>query len=57
MHLLACRFKALAATAAGLAPVCVAGIEDVDISGIITSHTEYERSMPQLLGLLGLESI
>jgi hypothetical protein len=49
------RYHKLVTNAAGIAPVRVCGIENVDVSELVPGHQHYATKIKDILLLVGLE--
>lgn len=49
------RYQSWELAVAGIAPVEAAGVENVDISHIVSRHLDYRKKMPDILRMLDLE--
>lgn len=47
------RARELTLLAAGMVPVQVTGVENVDLRSVVKGHTDYSANMPAILDLLG----
>ena len=55
LHTRSCRYQSWELAVAGIAPVEAAGVENVDISHIVSRHLDYRKKMPDILRMLDLE--
>jgi len=49
------RYQKLVANAAGIAPVNVAGVENVDVTDVVPGHQHYATKIKDILVLVGLD--
>jgi hypothetical protein len=50
------RYQGWALNSAGIAPIAIAGVENVDLSDIIGGHLEYKSKVGAIMDLLQLEA-
>ena len=51
------RAKSMSIAAAGLTPVHVPGVEDVNLETVVHAHTDYATNMPAILDKLGINDV
>jgi hypothetical protein len=51
------RARELTLVAAGMSPVKVTGVENVDLRSLVSVHTDYAANMTAILELLGLAEV